>query len=805
MLNPDSGDPKRRTILGIEHLEDRDLPNPLNSLLSAITPSGTATLSTGKLTITDQSSAARIRVVLDDNTIEVYDGTTELGAYSSPSVSSITINVGAGGGSNEVIVDPKVTQPTTINAGAGSNKLVAGGGSSTLNGGSGSNVLIGGVSPTTFNAGSGSNTILNASPTDPINGANGNTKVLQNNPPPTSAAGDPAALTQEGPPLTASEVLALMDRAQSASAYNDAIIAVTDRNGNILGVRVESGVSTAITGNLQNYVFAIDGAVALARSGALFGNNQSPLTSRTVEFISQSTITQREVDSNPDVANQNSTAYGPGYVAPIGIGGHFPPNVNNTPQVDLFEIEQTNREGLSANGIPLTYAYNINPAYTSPNNMLYALQSYGAVTNTLPSAQDRGIATLPGGIPIVQNGKAIGGIGVFFPGTTGFATAENSVLSSGYNPNEPDYSQIAEWMAFAAVGGFSQAIGNAPVTPIGLNYGVAPNLPGFGLTDGTITLMGIMLPLVGAPGQQGFDNVFRVGDEVGRTPYNPTVFHSEDVRVDAGGDTLLPGKPTPVGWIVQPHSGVGISQGQVQQIVDQALGQAQITRAAIRLPLNTPAEFVIAVADNDGNIVGLYREPDATMFSVDVAIAKARNVDYYANPAELQPLDRVQGVPAGTAFTNRTFRYLAEPRFPEGIDGAPPAPFSQLRDGGASFTTGLQVGPVLPPSAFTTVLGYTSFHPDANFHDPYNLKNQNGVVYFPGSAPLYAPQTPGGQPQLAGGLGVSGDGVDEDDLTTTSGQTGFNVPPYILRADQVLVNNIRLPYQEFDRNPDLPS
>src|SRR5207302_9422820 len=91
-------------------------------------------------------------------------------------------------------------------------------------------------------------------------------------------------------------------------------------------------------------VFAIDGALAEARTGAFFGNNQAPLTSRTIQFISQSTVTQREVESDPSVLDPNSTLKGPGFVAPIGIKSHFPPDVPFTPQPDLFGIEHTNRD-----------------------------------------------------------------------------------------------------------------------------------------------------------------------------------------------------------------------------------------------------------------------------------------------------------------------------------------------------------------------------------------------------------------------------------------------------------------------------
>src|SRR5437868_2452259 len=125
-------------------------------------------------------------------------------------------------------------------------------------------------------------------------------------------------------------------RSSAAPASNDGIIAIVDRNGRILGVHVEGGVDPGLLANPASLTFAIDGAVAKARTGAFFGNNQAPLTSRTIQFISQSTITEREVNSNPDITDPNSTERGPGFVAPVGIKGHFPPRVPFTPQVDLF-------------------------------------------------------------------------------------------------------------------------------------------------------------------------------------------------------------------------------------------------------------------------------------------------------------------------------------------------------------------------------------------------------------------------------------------------------------------------------------
>ena len=58
------------------------------------------------------------------------------------------------------------------------------------------------------------------------------------------------------------------------------------------------------------------------------------------------------MNSNPSITDPNSTLRGPGYVAPVSVGGHFPPNIANTPQVDLFQIEGTNRDTAFSPGTP---------------------------------------------------------------------------------------------------------------------------------------------------------------------------------------------------------------------------------------------------------------------------------------------------------------------------------------------------------------------------------------------------------------------------------------------------------------------
>ncbi len=637
-------------------------------------------------------------------------------------------------------------------------------------------------------------------------------EMLEDRRTPALIAGDVAPLLPvggipagPGTNITADEVNTLLQRAAAATQRDDAIVAILDRGGNLLGVRVEGNVDPAIRGDPAKLTFAIDGAMAEARTAAFFANNTAPLTSRTIRFISQTTITQREVESNPSIPDPNSTVRGPGFVAPIGLGGHFPPNIPFTPQVDLFSIEGTNRDTLTAaDGTPLPFGtrFNVNPLFIPAGKTLTPPLSYGAITGLQPNAQPRGIGTLPGGVPIFKNGTLVGGIGVFFPGKTGFADEENSSLNVNFDPTKPDLALQAEFIAFAATGGSSGA-----GYRVGALGGVAAPA-GFDIPFGRIDLVGVTLDTIGPGGLQGPENLVNASQSFGVGLGDPNSGGPNQRVTPAANppNNTLDGMTAPDGWLVTPHAGVGISATEVQQIINQGINAANTTRAQIRLPLGERTRMVFAVADSTGAILGLFRMQDATVFSIQVAVAKARNVAYYDDPAQIVTVDQVATgppgpatlLPPGTSLTNRTFRYLALPFFPEGIDGKPPGPFSILNDPGTDPRTGLNTGAPLPASAFTSILGRDAFNPNTNFHDPNNLANQSGIVFFPGSSGVY--KNVNGQQQIVGGFGVSGDGVDEDDVVTSFGINGFASPANI-RADQAFVKGVRLPYQKFDRNP----
>ena len=208
----------------------------------------------------------------------------------------------------------------------------------------------------------------------------------------------------------------------------------------------------------------------------------------------------------------------------------------------------------------------------------------------------------------------------------------------------------------------------------------------------------------------------------------------------------------------------------------------------IRLPFNSTAKMVFAVSDENGNILGLYRMPDATYFSIGVAVAKARNVAYYDNPSQLQPIDQIKGVAAGHGAHGPHLPLPILAVLPRGHRHQPVRPgldpHRRRRDGISAQTRDRPCPPRISRASRAT----THFNPNTNFHDPYNTANQNGVVLFPGSAPLYKDTNGGGlRNQLVGGLGVSGDGVLQDDDVTSVASQAYGPPRTIKRADQVKV------------------
>jgi uncharacterized protein GlcG (DUF336 family) len=485
--------------------------------------------------------------------------------------------------------------------------------------------------------------------------------------------GSIASSTASAPPPSASplnitDVQNIVQAAAQAADSSSLVIAVVDRGGSVLAVYRKPGAGTTATGNFGASVNVNDLAVALARTAAYFSNDQAPLSSRTVRFIS---------------------------------GIHFPPGVANAENAPLYGIENTNRGcTLSMNFLP--------GQAVQPSLALSGGTGLGMITGKTDLLDSDANAVDPGGVPIFRSGVVVGGVGV-----------------------AGDSMEIAEYAAFVAA--TSNGFGPTPAPP------------------GVVFINGIALPFV--------------NQTTAPAGVNPGTF----LGTFLAGPLASAGQP-PEGDLVAPVGGPlgGLSTSDVQGILSNAEATANLTRAVIRLPVGSRTRMVIAVADLDGTIIGLRRMTDSTVFSIDVAATKARNMVYF-NGSSRTAAD-LNEVPMGTAVTNRTIGYGAQPLFPPGINGTAVGPFFNLyaQDVANPCTQGFQV-------------------------DPGN-SNKSGIVFFPGSVGLYRNGV------LVGGLGVSGDGVDQDDYVAAGGAEGFEAPAQI-RADQIMIDAVRLPYQKFPENP----
>src|SRR5213075_2829271 len=140
------------------------------------------------------------------------------------------------------------------------------------------------------------------------------------------------------------------------------------------------------------------------------------------------------------------------------------------------------------------------------------------------------------------------------------------------------------------------------------------------------------------------------------------------------------------------------------------------------------------VVDTDGKVLGLVRTPDAPIFGVDVSAQKSRTAAFFSSDAEL---DLILGGMSSYVDAAKA-------------DG--------LKLDGSVFNDGLQVDLVAGElmrlvSVFNTSKGIID---NTRPCTPINAI-PHGTQIFAGSVPLYKNGT------LVGAIGVSGDGIDQDD------------------------------------------
>jgi uncharacterized protein GlcG (DUF336 family) len=400
---------------------------------------------------------------------------------------------------------------------------------------------------------------------------------------------------------------------------------------------------------------------------------------------------------------------------------------------------------------------------------------YGVQFSSLPCSDIKqpalplGLSADPGGLPIYKDGMAVGGVGIEGDG----------LYTVDRDPTDSD-QPFEELIAASAVRGFE-----------------APAL----IRGDNILVDGIRLPY----------------SSVGSPPAPPTIAFGSLPGVVPGAFPIRSAQtsafvPANVGGVsgeVDTRffpfiAGAGpnaLTAAEVQTIIAHAAQQANITRAAIRQPLGSNARVTIAVVDASGTVLGVFRQLDAPVFGFDVSVQKARTAAFFSNAGAAALLSaagfgnfaaraaadglRLDG---SVAFTDRAVGFLHRPFFPDGINNSAAGPFSTPLNEWSPFNVGLQLD--LSQANLLAAIG------GANVPCTTIPNLPNGIQIFPGSVPLYKNGV------LVGAIGVSGDGVDQDDLISAGGGNGFSPAPAI-RSDQVFVRGVRLPFLKFPRSPNL--
>ena len=158
------------------------------------------------------------------------------------------------------------------------------------------------------------------------------------------------------------------------------------------------------------------------------------------------------------------------------------------------------------------------------------------------------------------------------------------------------------------------------------------------------------------------------------------------------------------------------------------------------------------------------------------------------------------------AFADRSGGNLSRPYFPDGVVGTANGPFSKPIARWSPFTDGLQLD-----LSYNQIIAHVAFYlglveTDVTRNCTAISRLPNGIQIFPGSVPIYRGTT------LVGGIGVSGDGVDQDDMISflglhNAGQTlgTINNAPPEMRADQLTPMGNRLRFVQCPQAPFLDS
>jgi uncharacterized protein GlcG (DUF336 family) len=569
-------------------------------------------------------------------------------------------------------------------------------------------------------------------------------------------AGSAAAAVYKAPSrqaLTISDVRKVIAQAvgEAKARGAKATIAVVDRVGNVLAVYRMTGAQTTmrfpakVPLQLPPELPSEFGAIAKAITGAYLSSGGNAFSSRTASMIVQE---------------------------------HFPP-APSTPGLESGPLF-----GVQFSQLPCS---DLNTRFPGSASAPAAMIG--------PKRSPLGLSADPGGLPLYKKGVVVGGIGVI---ADGFYGLDKNVLDFD--------SDLDELIALAGLQGYAPPAAiradRIPVDGSTLRFSDAsadqlnPLQSNFAaLGTGTGALLAVagfyagdaILPGV-AYGSEGSGIRFAKPSEFS----NPEAYVLSNGRganrypIRSGADAA--------------EVGTALSAREVRAVLEEAFKVMSRARAQIRRPLDAPAEVTISVVDSWGTVLGLVRSPDAPIFGTDVSLQKARTAAFFSNPkagallladpdTDVAPvvaatrafLGDSAALTGKTAFSNRAVGNLARPYFPDGEVGRPNGPFSRPIAKFSPFATGLQ-----------TALIVKTLGADRCTNVPTAPNGQqrlaNGIQIFPGAVPIYRGN------RLVGAIGVSGDGIDQDDMIAFLGANNggkkagsIGNAPKAMRADRIVV------------------
>jgi uncharacterized protein GlcG (DUF336 family) len=651
------------------------------------------------------------------------------------------------------------------------------------------------------------------------------------------AATAPSALALEA--LTADDVAGVIARVvnEAKAEHHPATIAVVDRTGAVLAVYQMAGAPTA-------FEVVSDG---VGDPNQINGDATSP------DFLNGDTLTgYLRTLPNGVIPNSAlfmavskaitgaylSTSQGNAFstrTASQIVQDHFDPGTKNAPSGPLY--------GVQFSSLPCS-DYTVRLDASDPSTLTRG-----------PHRTPLGLAADPGGFPLYKNNQLVGGVGVKAVGVYGDDKNITDVVklpdellavagTFGMTPtnhllaeNDQSARPVGQNNTNITVGGQTLRYSDVSTGDLVADPSKAPSF--YSLTSATGQLVSV-------PGFYNASSGLRAGSAYG-TPQsgimqdNSGTFNTQTppyFLVNGAGALRFP-----------PTAGSGpaaLTAAEVKVILQSAYNVILQTRAQIRVAPNAVTEphaaVTVNVVDIYGTVLGEVSSPDEPFFGIDVSLQKARTAAFLSNPfahtalqnsginlstgtgiipqlpgginrASIARFDTAANAAfgrtifaSGLAFSEVAVGNIARDTLPDGIDGSPHGPLALDAQLTSPFSDGLQLDLIIddlalaalgPQGALPTYLPtdappYCTFLPAQPGSPTGKPALANGLQIFAGGFPIYRGNT------LVGGIGISGDGIQQDALIGFLGvynagqqlKTGIGEAPAAIRIDRYQADGV---------------